>query len=46
MLVAAGLSNPTEIQRKYILHRLDPCKMVTYIHKGHDFIKLNKLKNL
>ena len=30
MLFAAGLSNPSKIQRKYILRRLDPYKMATY----------------
>jgi len=30
MLVAAGISNPSEIQRKHILHRLGPNKMITY----------------
>ncbi|CAH8286512.1 glutamate synthase domain-containing protein 2 [Mariniflexile fucanivorans] len=30
MIAAAGLSNGDEIQRKHILHRLGPNKMVTY----------------
>jgi len=30
MLAAAGLKNGDEVQRKHILHRLGPNKMVTY----------------
>ncbi len=30
-VIASGLSNPSEIQRKHILHLLNPNKIVIYI---------------